>query len=265
MGFGTEGFLGTDAQRLADEQRSTFADLFDYAFECSATAMKIATLPLPTGNKGISLGVMFCRCLAQYQGAIILAERGLPIESMVLTRALYETNLVLGALAANAVTPEELVDSDFGNRTKIGAVLLPIAKKHSPTKHHAKLAAFIANNTTAKPLSFHELAQRSGMQMLYDGLYRHLSHFAAHPSITAAEGYFVPIAGGEDRVIFRPLTNGTPKAILSACSGIMVACAAFEKAARTNLEVNAEIAMRLDREEILYEKYRPWDIKGEKD
>lgn len=261
MGFETEGFLGTDAQRLMGEQRTTFADLFEYAFECSATAMKVATLPLPAGNKGISVGVMFSRCLAQFQGAIILAERGLPIESLVLTRALYETDLVLGALAANAVTPEELVDSDFGNRKKIGAVLLPIAKEQSPADHHEKLAAFIAENTAAKRLSFDELARRAGMLMLYDGLYRHLSHFAAHPSITAAEGYFVPIPGGQDRVTFRPLTNSTPKAILSACTGVMIACGAYEKAAGTNSEVNTEIKMRLDREEILYERYRPWDIK----
>jgi len=261
MGF--EGFLGTDAERLTDEQRNTFADLFEYAFACSATAMKVATLALPAGNKGISVGVMFSRCVAQFQGAIVLAERGLPIESLVLTRALYETDFVLGALAANLVTPEELVDSDFFNRKKIGAILLPIAKEQSPAEHREKLAAFIAENKAAKRLSIDELARRAGMQMLYDGLYRHLSHFAAHPSITAAEGYFVPMPSGEDRVIFRPLIDSTPKAILSACIGVISACGAFEKAAGSNSEVNTELKTLLDREEILYEKYRPWDIEDE--
>ena len=98
------------------------------------------------------------------------------------------------------------------------------------------------------------------MQSAYDGIYRHLSHFAAHPSVTAASGYFVELPDGSGHVAFRPLISDTPKAIISACSGIMIACSAFEKAAQTNSEVNAEINTRFDREEVLYQKYRPWDV-----
>lgn len=258
MGFDTEGFLGSDALLLVDEQRAAFPDLFAFAHECSATAMKVAALPLATGNRGVSAGIMFARCIAQFQAAIILAERGLSIESMVLTRALYETDFVLGALATKAVTPEELLDSDIGNRKKMGSAVLTIAQEESPPEHYEKLATFIAENAEAKTLQFEGLARRAGMQLMYDGLYRYLSHFAAHPSLSAAEGYFVEMPGGRDSVAFRPLTHGTPKAILAACTGIMVACAAFEKATQTNLEINTEVKTRLDREEELDQKYRPW-------
>jgi hypothetical protein len=259
MGFDTEGFLGSDAQRLVDEQLAAYPDLFAFAQQCSATAMKTVLLPLSADNRGVSAGIMFARCIAQFQGAIILAEHGLPIESMLLTRALYETNFVLGALANKKVTPEELVDGDFGNRKKMGNVLLPISKKESSPEQHAKLAAFIAENAETKPLSLEEMARRAGMQLVYDGIYRHLSHFAAHPSVTAASGYFVELPGSRGHVAFQPLTSDTPKAIIAACSGIMIACSAFEKAAKTNLEINTEIKTRLDREEVLYQKYRPWN------
>jgi Family of unknown function (DUF5677) len=260
MGFDTEGFLGPDAQRLVDKQLTAYPDLFAFAHECSATAMKTVLLHLPTGNRGVSVGIMFARCIAQFQGAIILAERGLPIESMLLTRALYETNFVLGALANKKVTPKELADGDFGNRKKIGNVLLPIAKNESSPEQHAKLAAFIAENAEAKSLSLEEMARRAEMQLIYDGIYRHLSHFAAHPSVTAASGYFVELPDGRGHVAFRPFTSDTPKAIIAACSGIMIACSAFEKAVQTNSEINTEIKSRLDREEVLYQKYRPWDV-----
>lgn len=260
MGFDTEGFLGVDALRFVNKQRATYPDLFIFADECSVTAMKTVLLPIATDNRGVSVGVMFARCIAQFQGAIILAERGLPIESMLLARALYETDFVLGALVNGKVTPEELVDSDFGNRKTIGNALLPIAKKESSLEQHTKLNAFITENVEAKPISLYDMAQRAGMQLAYDGLYRHLSHFAAHPSVTAASGYFVEQAGSHGHVTFRPLISETPKAILAACSGMMLACSVFEKTAQTNQEINTEISARIDYEEILYQKYRPWDI-----
>lgn len=261
MGFDTEGFIGVDALRIVDEQRMGYPDLFTFADECSLTAMKTALLHLDADNREVSVRVMFARCIAQYQGAIILAERGLPIESMLLTRALYETDFVLGALANKMVTPEKLVESDFSSRKKIGNVLLPIAKKENPLEHHEKLAAFIEENAEATSISIVEMAQRAGMQLVYDGMYRYLSHFSAHPSVSAASEYFVEQAGGNGHVVFRPLVSETPKSILAACSGILLACGAFEKAAQTNSEINTEIKTRLEFNEVLYEKYRPWDIK----
>lgn len=260
MGFDTEGFLGTDAHHLVDAQRVAYPDLFTFADECSATAMKTILLPLVAGNIGVSVGVMFARCIAQYQGAIILAERGLTIESMLLTRALHETVFVLGALANKKVTPEELAVSDFGNRRTIGNVMLPIVEKAGLQEQKARLESFITENEGAKTLSFWDMARLAGMQVVYDGIYRHLSHFAAHPSVTAASGYYVELPDGRGHVAFHPLINETPKSILAACGAIMRACGAFEIAAQTNSEINAEIRAQLDREDVLYQKYRPWDI-----
>jgi hypothetical protein len=260
MGFDTEGFLGFDALHLVDEQRATFPDLFTFAYDCSTTAMKSASLPISTNKRGVLANIMLARCIAQFQGAIILAERGLSIESMLLTRALYETVFVLGALAANKVTLEELADSDFGNRRKMGNALLPIAKNSSPPEHYAKLTAFVAEHVEANTISINDMATKGGMKEIYDGIYRHLSHFAAHPSVTATGEYYAEQTGGYGQCHFRPLTNHTPKALLAACSGITLACGVFEKFAQMNPEINSEINTRLDREEVLYQKYRPWDV-----
>lgn len=258
MGFRAEGFLGADAQDRVAAQHVAYQELFTFANECSATAMKTALLPFQADNVGVSAGVMFARCIAQFQGAIILAERGLTIESMLLTRALYETSFVLGALAKKKVTPEELAASDFGNRKIIGNALLPIAGKAGLSDQHSKLKSFIAENEDAATISLWKLAKDAGMQEAYEGIYRHLSHFAAHPLITAASGYYVELPEDGRHVSFHPLVDETPKAVLAACGGITCACGAFEISAQTNSEINAEIRKQIDREDALYEKYRPF-------
>lgn len=260
MGFDAEGFLGADALGIVDKQRIAYPDLFAFAEECSSTAMKVALLPISTDSRGLSVGVMLSRCIAQFQGAIVLVERGLTIESMVLSRALYETAFVLGALAKNGVTPEELVGSDFGNRKTIGNALLPTAKKVSSLAQSEKLEVFISENAEKQILSIYEMARRAEMLKIYDGVYRLLSHFAAHPSVTSANGYYFEQSDGSGRVGFHPLLSDTPKSILAACTGIMLACGSFETASIPNSGINAEIRMRLDIEETLYQKYRPWGI-----
>ena len=259
MGFETDGFLGKDTDCLVGKLRIEFRDLFEFAHDCSAMAMKLNSLPNSTDDFGVSKRVMFARCIAQFQGAIILAERGLSIESMVLARALFETDFVLGALASEAITPEELANSDLSNRKTIGKALLPMADAHSPESHQVKLKAFIADNAELKPISFIYMAKRAGMQSVYDGPYRFLSHFAAHPSITAASGYFVKQPNGHEDVSFHPLISNTSKAVTFACTGIILGCSTFEKTIHQTQELNTGLKLLLDREETLYQKYHPFD------
>ncbi len=248
-------------QRLVDEQQKNYPDLFEFTYGCSETAMKVASLPFSSEspeNVRALVGVMFSRCVAQFQGAVILTERGLTIEAMLLARALYETVFVLGAIATNKVTPEELRDNDLSQRKTIGNALLPIAKKECPPEVLAKFESFILENAEVKKINTEDIAKRAGMGMVYDGIYRHLSHSSAHPSVTAAGEYYADQSGGKGEVTFRPLTDETPKAIASACSGILLACSVIERIEKTNSEINTAIAALLSREEELHEKYRPW-------
>jgi len=242
---------------IIEEQHEKFPDLFVFARQCLDSATRMVSLFNSDKDKQTTASVMFARCIAHFHGAIILAERGLSIESMTLSRAIYETTFVLGALAENEITAEDLLDSDYGNRKKMGSALLKITTEKINSDHHNKLGKFIEENNEKKPIGFALLAQKAKMQAVYDGYYRHLSHFAAHSSLTAASGYFTEQTNGQDQVIFRPLIEDTPKAILFACSAIILACASFEKIAQTNLEINAEIITRLDQEQALHVKYNP--------
>jgi hypothetical protein len=255
MGFDTEGFLGAEALHLVDEQRATYSDLFEFAQECSVTVMKAAAQSIQKDNKSVLLRVMFTRCIAQYQGAVILAERGLTIESMILTRSLFESNFVLGALAANKVTPEQLANSDFKNRSKLGNALLPMAKSHSPPEQHEKLSDFVEEHANDIEISFYDLADKAGMLIAYNGIYRALSHFAAHPSVTAASDYYVDMPNGNGHVVFQPLVKNTPRAILTTANGILYTCGIFQTVTQWSNELDLEIKIRLEREEALHQKY----------
>ena len=246
------------------ELRTEFSELFLYADDCFDTARKVMSLESKGTNKEAVSGIMFARCLSEYQGAILLAEHGLPIESMTLSRALYETAFVLGGLANDTVTPEDLADHDFFIRRKMGNAVLNFAKNSSPEEIVSKLTTFIEEHTDASEVKFYNLAREAGMVNAYDGIYRHLSHFAAHPSITAASDYYVDEGNGLGRVVLIRLTKYTPKAILFASQGLMLACGCIEHISGTNAETNKEIKQRLDREEELHEKYNPLDVNAAK-
>lgn len=259
MGFDNEGFLGSDSSHLVKKQFADFPDLFSFANDCSKTAMKYARdTSLSNDNIGLSIGAMFSRCVAQFQSALILAERGLTFESMVLGRALLETAFVLGALVEKKVTPSELLDNDVGNRRKIGKAVLSIVKADSVPEHYSKLETFVSENKDARVIEVRAMANRAGMSIVYDGVYRHLSHFAAHPSISAVGPYFAECPGEVDRIVFRPILEATPKALLTACTGIILACSAYEKRPKRDQNLNEELHLLHDRQDALYEKYRPW-------
>ena len=206
------------------------------------------------GPHFVVMGIMFARCVSQFQGAVILAERGLQIESLVLCRALVETVFVRSAVSKGGVTPEELADSDFANRRKIGNAFLSIAGD----EHVDRLREFIAEHAGAEEIRFAAMATKGGMTALYR-LYRYLSHFAAHPSVSAASPHFVAEPDGGGHVELRAIVEGTPKALSSANIALIMACALMERI-RTSPEINAAIAALHDRDVALYAKYKPWKL-----
>jgi hypothetical protein len=103
-----------------------------------------------------------------------------------------------------------------------------------------------------------EFARRGNALAAYDGLYRHLSHHAAHPSLSAVEEYFEKRSDGLFCVRLRPLLNKTPAAILSASTGILLACFACEKVGLQTADTSAVLLSTWDQCQLLDQQYRPW-------
>ena len=55
----------------------------------------------------------------------------------------------------------------------------------------------------------------------------------------------------------------TSKVVTFACTGIILGCGTYENKVHQTQELNTELKLLLDREEALYQKYRPLDLNDE--
>jgi hypothetical protein len=259
MSFETEGFRGKSGFNIKNEQIEKYSDLFNLADNCSQGAMKIAALlPYARRKPQLAAGLLFARGLSHFQAAITLAESGMTIEALVLCRGLVETGLVICALSENAVTTEELVSHDMASRKKIANSLLHTNAYPSVALHSDKLRSFVADNESSTIIDMHEFARRGKALALYDGLYRHLSHYAAHPSLSAADSYLVDPPNDSPHAKFRPILEFTPRAVISACAGLLVCCYACDKLEIRTPETNTITTELWKIYESLYLFYEPW-------
>jgi Family of unknown function (DUF5677) len=158
------------------------------------------------------------------QGAVLLAKHELPIESMPLTRALIETNFVLVALVSGHLSQAMIFDDETASRTKLARAAVPMNERAGDAERVRLLRDFIQANANAKRISMEQIAgQVPRMQDVYDGLYRHLSHFAAHPSISAASGHFNDAPDSRGYAEFKTNTDHVPRAFDAACAGVIKA------------------------------------------
>ncbi|MDF3083656.1 DUF5677 domain-containing protein [Burkholderia sola] len=258
--FNDEGFAGQSIPALNTMQRERFPDLFALADHCSSVAMDVSRLfGTQMNRRTLTMKLYFCRSVSHYQAAANLAAGGMAIESMILTRSLFETAFVMMAVANDKVTPEELASTDFAGRNKHAKSLLRDIKRYPGVEEHSEiLTEFTTQHANAKSIDLYEFARRGGVLAAYDGVYRTLSHDMAHPSLSAVDVYLYDEGDGRHSLEYRPIVEQTPHAILSACSGILLACTSVERIGKKTPETNTAIAFGHDEMIRLDTKYQPW-------
>lgn len=260
MSFDVEGFTGISGKSIRESQIKTHAELFDFAKACSQHAMAVTKI-LPKSNSKIEIfaSLFFARCTSSFQAAICLAEGGMTIEALILCRSLLETFFVLNALAEGVVTPEELASHDSASRKSHANALLNQKNKYeNVAPFEATLKEFVSKQDGSIEIKIYEFARKGSALAAYDGLYRHLSHHAAHPSLSSIDPYIVEMPGDRVRVLFHPILSFTERAVLSACIGILLSCFACEKlglfTAHTK-EVGTQLWLKY---QTIYEASDPW-------
>ncbi len=260
MSFSTQGFLADQGLVIEQELLEKYAELFEFTIKCSDISIKITGLFSNANNKQqISANLLFSRAVSHFQAAIILAKNGFSVESLVLSRGILETVFTLGAISTGAVTAADLLSQDLNSRKKHANALLK--KIHIPVvgaHYREDLTRFIKKNMDSSELTLYDLADKSGMLAVYDGLYRHLSHHAAHPSISSMEQFIVDTPDGESHVEFQRGFSKIPAALIAACHGILLVCSAYEHAVTTTAEINTAINGCLQNFEEISTRYRPW-------
>jgi hypothetical protein len=169
--FEQYGFSGSSAADLRIHLRAEHASLFQFADQCARVALDVAALlPLARANRQIVVSQFFARALSHFQGALMLAESGMAIESLTLSRSLVETCFVMLAIVENAVTPSELLSHDDAMRLKHANVLRKSKDYPNVEPYRAELDAFAERVTGAKEVGFYEFARRGKTLATYDGL-----------------------------------------------------------------------------------------------
>lgn len=237
------GSADSGAASLQQQLHTEHAELFQFAARCRHLALDVAALmPHARATRQIVVSQFFARAVSHFEAAMVLAERGLAIESLTLTRSLVETSFVMLAIAEDAVMPAELIGHDNAMRLRHANALLNSKDYPNVEPFREALESFAAGLAGAKEIGIYEFARRGKALAQYDGLYRLLSNHALHATLSAVDAYLEVDVNGQHHVRYRPLIEKTQAALATACQGVLIACHASELAKVCTAETSAELS-----------------------
>lgn len=189
--FRTRGLLAGYPPRLLAEIRANAPDLFDFCDSINEHAMALAWSLRPRKSRpGQPEGAaLFLKALNSFQAAVLLASRGMCVESETIIKTAYECTFELGALAAEPTGHAQAMASAQRRHqaTHADRLLHNIAAQGVPVdakfiEHLKEVAAFKGDGTKIQAS-----AEKAGMLVLFDTYYRALSGHAAHATLGALE------------------------------------------------------------------------------
>jgi len=263
-----DGFLSTDAATWIGVHRKNNGDAFELAERLSRVGQKLmlsTQLTMPGGvldARGLAL-LLFVRVLSNFQGMILLAERGLVVEARTLARSCLESTfaLVAGVKQQDAFVPK-MVSHALDARTKAANSMLERARNSDliSDKSQAKLRKYVdevkAEGEALAAFATIDMARRSGLEDFYI-FYRALSGDAAHPTLDALNRY----VDNGDADIGTVIAWG-PKCgegeitetLMMACSFVIASITALNELS-CNPEVSEEISEAFETFKALSERF----------
>lgn len=195
-----QGFLSPDIGRFIEKYRQDNRAAFDLADALNRTAQRLL-LGAEVKMEGESFSeknlaqLLFVRALSNFQGAILMAERGAVVEARTLARTCLETAFALvAAVKMDSAFIDRMVANDMGSKSK-GANWLLNRADHADflqPESKAGLEAFVgrlkAENEPTGSFATEEMARRGGLDGLYI-YFRQFSSDAAHPMLEALNRY----------------------------------------------------------------------------
>lgn len=186
--FLDEGFLSTETESAIPEFRDANADLFQLAEDVNRLLMRIAHTAMDTAKTNLqspeSVAVrLVLRAAGTFQGAVLLAERGLVADARTLVRSCLEDAFALAALITDPKDFMSKYEDDFNGATK--RQLKFVTEQQFGDAAQLKSLTEKYNNTPkGSSLTPSDLAKRSPLDIQYL-MYQRLSNDSAHPSATS--------------------------------------------------------------------------------
>ncbi len=186
------GFLSPQITNWVRRHHAENVEWFQLAESLNRVAHRqLGLLEAPANNNQLFVAsLLFMRALSNFQGAIILAERGITQEARTIVRGCFENIFYIGALKNHSKFADMLIVDDTDRRTKIARALLKLPVDFGlRSDQFEKLTQFVKgignSGNDVRTVSVAEAARLAGLSEVYDTFYRGLSNDAAHPSITA--------------------------------------------------------------------------------
>jgi Family of unknown function (DUF5677) len=229
MPFEDSGFLASEApwiSRIRDQYRAWFG----FVSKVNKFAMSVLLRKVPKVPEELYIATLYARAVTMYQGAVLLAERGMAAESRTLVRGCAETAIALGCTRRDKLFAEKLDDDHDKHRIALANDLLnlPADDPNLSAEQRASLKQLIADvsaqYSSPRPLRINWAAASSaaGMTDLYLTVYRQTSSDASHVSLRALDRHLVTDAS--EKIIgfqLRPFPEETIDTLSSSIAALL--------------------------------------------
>lgn len=209
-----EGFLSAEVGKFIERYHGIHGPVFALARDLNMLGQQAVKRESVVGS-GLSdveplIFLLLVRMLSNFQGAILMAERGALVESRTLSRTCLETVFCLAALARGGEDyVQRMSRAILDERKKAANWILskPAICQLMGKEHIDKLHSYmnqVANRLDKiKGLGIEEMARQGNLEALYTW-YRQLSGDAAHPTLDALERYLVTDSAGKTAIRWGP-------------------------------------------------------------
>jgi hypothetical protein len=142
---------------------------------------------------------LFIRTMSNFQGSVLLAERGMVVEAQTLVRSCHENSFWIGAFFSS---PTEALEAFQLDETKSqdsrADALLRIVEEHGDDATRKETREqFASRRAKSKKaaLGLEKLAKLAGLHPVF-AFYKEVSASSAHPSLYSIERYLDKVPGG---------------------------------------------------------------------
>jgi hypothetical protein len=212
--FDKQGFLSRhELDAWEGDIRKAHPDWFRLVDDLNCEAMHIccAIQPSATDNRQLLAVMLYYRALQSFQGAVLLAARGMPADALTLVRNCAESAIALGGVAHDKAFIEALISGYNKHRkTFINTYLDDHCLSSELTneqKEHGKALVEQLNSGAPQGFTWDALAKKPEVDMadLYNTVYRSTSGDAAHATLPALDRHIcINTEGKLERLIFQP-------------------------------------------------------------
>ncbi|MFZ1963588.1 MAG: DUF5677 domain-containing protein [Roseiarcus sp.] len=174
---------------------------------------------------------LFMRTMSNFQGSVLLAERGMVVEAQTLTRNCYENSFWIGAFLSSPTEALEAfqLDETKSQDSRADAFLRIVDEHGDEAAQKETREQFASRREKSKKaaLGLEKLAKLAGLHPSF-AFYKEASASSAHPSLYSIDRYFDKVPSGWQGFVGGPDTPENVTLALSlTCHALIGALAAF--------------------------------------